>query len=130
MFLSYTLLVTQPPYGREGGSTAFRFAREVVDAGHRLDTVFFYQDGVQHANMLLYPATDEVNLYHQWCDLASDSQCRLLVCVSAAERRGVIGENQAKTNGWTHFNIESPFVIAGLSELAIAMQQSDRFLQL
>lgn len=130
MPLSYTLLVTQPPYGREGGSTAFRFAREIIKAGHQLETVFFYQDGVQHANMLLYPATDEVNLYQKWCELADNSQCFLQVCVSAAERRGVIGEIQAKTNGWFHFNIEPPFVVAGLAELTIAIQQSDRFLKL
>ncbi|MFM2485516.1 sulfurtransferase complex subunit TusD [Celerinatantimonas yamalensis] len=130
MTLRYTLLVTQPAYGRQGGTTALRFANSVYEAGHQLETVFFYLDGVSHANYLLSPASDEINLYARWCALAQRSGCSLLVCVSAAERRGVIGKAHASLNGWPHYNLQSPFIIAGLAELSIAMLQSDRVVQL
>ncbi|MFM2483432.1 sulfurtransferase complex subunit TusD [Celerinatantimonas sp. YJH-8] len=130
MSLSYTLVVTQSSYGMQGGTTALHFAKAVLEKGHTLNSVFFYMDGTLHANMLQYPASDELNLFQQWSLLAEQYACPLLVCVSAAERRGVVGSVQATANHWPHFNLDRPFEVAGLAELSMAMLSSDRVVQL
>lgn len=128
--LRYTLLVTQGVYGRQGGATALRFAKAVVDSGHRLQMVFFYQDGVSHANHLVSPASDEESLYQGWCQLSQSSACSLAVCVAAAERRGVVDETVAQQHQLANFNMQAPFRMAGLAELTAAMLDSDRVVQL
>lgn len=128
--LHYTLIVTQAAYGQQGGATALRFAQALCHSGHHLDTVFFYLDGTMHANHLLSPASDEENIHTQWIELSKHRPMQLLVCVSAAERRGIIAQQTALQRHQTHFNIEPPFEIAGLAEMTMAMLKSDRVVQL
>ncbi|CAG9298269.1 tRNA 2-thiouridine synthesizing protein D [Celerinatantimonas diazotrophica] len=127
MPLTYTLLVTSAAYGRQGGTTALRFARALVEQGHILKSVFFYLEGTSNANCFLSPASDEHHLYQSWCELCQQTQCQLLVCVGAAARRGYIDHCQAKNS---MFNLREPFQVSGLAEMTIAMQQADRVMQL
>lgn len=127
MPLTYTLLVTSAAYGQQGGTSALRFARALIEQGHILKSVFFYLEGTSNANSFLSPASDELNLYQSWCELYQQNQCELLVCISAAARRGYIDDSQAKDS---MFNIRDPFQVSGLTEMTIAMQQTDRVMQL
>jgi hypothetical protein len=56
MSLNFALLVTGPAYGTQTASTAYRFALSLVEQGHRLSHLFFYQEGVCNANGLHAPA--------------------------------------------------------------------------
>ena len=62
MSLNFALLVTGPAYGTQTASTAYRFALSLVEQGHRLSHLFFYQEGVCNANGLHAPASDETDL--------------------------------------------------------------------
>jgi tRNA 2-thiouridine synthesizing protein D len=128
--LVYTLVVTQGPYGHQGGATACRFAESLVTAGHRLHTVFFYLDGAMQGSGLVMPAADEVALLPRWTSLAHQSGCEMAVCVAAAERRGVLDETVAASHGAAHCNLTTPFRLAGLAELTAAMLDSDRVIEL
>lgn len=51
------------------------------------------------------------------------------MCVAAAMRRGVLDEQEAKGMGRAQFNLEAPFCLSGLGQLAEASLTADRFVQ-
>ncbi|WP_256381671.1 sulfurtransferase complex subunit TusD [Candidatus Sodalis sp. SoCistrobi] len=129
MSLNYCLMVTGPAYGNQRASSALQFARALLACGHRLGTVFFYQDGVHNANRLSAPAGDEVDLVRAWHDLAQQHQVALHVCVAAALRRGVTDALQASLLKRSGENLQPGFEISGLGSLAQAALGCDRFVQ-
>ena len=62
MSLSYVVVVNGAVYGAQSALTAYRFANALVAKGHRLEQVFFYQDGVLNASNFVAPANDEFDL--------------------------------------------------------------------
>lgn len=127
--LSYVLLVTGPPYGTQQASSAYQFAQACVASGHRLQQIFFYQAGVLNSNALLMPATDEFDLLSAWQRLAEQQGIALLVCSSAAARRGVLGQSTAVLQKGSEGNLATGFTVTGLTELAAAVLTCDRVLQ-
>jgi len=47
--LSYTLVITGAPWATQAPQTALSFAQALLKAGHRIDRVFLYGDGVHLA---------------------------------------------------------------------------------
>ena len=129
MALSFALLVCGAPYGTESAAQAYLFARELIAQGHTLQKVFFYQEGVLNANVLTSPANDEQNLVAAWVTLASEYGVELDVCVAAALRRGVLDVHEADAAGLSVANVEVPFVLSGLGQLAEAALGVDRLVQ-
>ena len=129
MTMTFALLVTGAPYGSEAASQAYQFACAVLARGHRVQKVFFYQDGVLNANRLTSPASDETDLVASWRELASRYGIELDVCVAAALRRGVVDEEQARALQLPAWNVEPPFVLSGLGPLAEAALGVDRLVQ-
>ncbi|MGL5292368.1 MAG: sulfurtransferase complex subunit TusD [Aeromonas sp.] len=129
MSLSFAILVTGPAYGTQSASTAYRFARTLLAQGHTLSHVFFYQDGVYNSNGLHLPASDEHDLVHLWRELAEEQGIHIDVCVAAAMRRGVLDEQEANAAGLAHSNLQRPFCLSGLGQLAEAALIADRLVQ-
>jgi len=127
--LRFALVVGGPAYGSEAASLALLFARELVDQGHRLVRVFFYQEGVHNANLLTLPANDEADLVAGWRELAERSGAELAVCVAAAQRRGLLDRHEADQAGLQQFNLVAPFELSGLGQLAEAALTVDRLVQ-
>ena len=127
--LRFALLVTGPCYGTQAASDAYRFAKAVIEQGHTLSQVFFYQEGVHNANRLLVPANDETNLHQAWVELALELALRLDVCVAAALRRGVSDELSAQQAGLAQWNLSEPFYLSGLGQQAEAALTADRIVQ-
>lgn len=127
--LTYTLVVNGPVYGRQSARSAYLFAKALIEQGHTLVSVFFYQDGVTNGTALSVPANDEFDLTQAWQTLAKQHNIRLETCVAAALRRGIVGEEEASQHGLTHNNLASGFAQAGLGSLAEAMLTQDRVVQ-
>ncbi len=127
--LTYTLVVNGSLYGSQSARSAYQFAKAVIDQGHTLVSVFFYQDGVTNGSALSVPANDEFDLNKAWQALASEHDVRLETCVAAALRRGVISEEEASQHGLTQNNLALGFTQAGLGSLAEAMLVQDRVVQ-
>ncbi|HID7485006.1 TPA: sulfurtransferase complex subunit TusD [Morganella morganii] len=127
--LSYCLLVTGPAYGTQRAGSALLFARHVIAAGHRIQCVFFYREGVSNANVLTSPAGDETDMVRQWQQLARDNDIQLAVCVAAALRRGVTDTAQAASLQLAAANLADGFALSGLGTLAEAMVTCDRVIQ-
>lgn len=128
MSLRYTLLITGPAYGTQQASTAYLFAQALLAKGHTITTLFFYQDGVNNANRLISPASDEYNLLHAWQHLSEQYHIPLHVCIAAALRRGITHE-QENSKISINSNIHFCFQMSGLGEMAQAMLNSDRVIQ-
>lgn len=127
--MRYTLLVTGPSYGTQNASSALLFARALLKAGHQLESVFFYREGVLNANQLSAPASDEADLVREWQQLRNDSGTALNICVAAALRRGVVDVQEAARLQLTASNLQAGFTLSGLVALAEAALSCDRLVQ-
>jgi tRNA 2-thiouridine synthesizing protein D len=126
MSLSFAIVVSGPVYGTQAASSAYRFVQAVLNSGHAIRGVFFYQDGVMNASYLHAPATDEADLHQLWCELATQHKLLLHVCVSAAQRRGILDDVTASEAGKEIGNVKYPFALSGLGQLAEMLLTADR----
>lgn len=124
--MRYALLVTGPGYGTQNATSAWMFAKTLLNAGHQLDSVFFYQEGVTNANQLVSAASDEHALIDAWVKLSVENNVALNICVSAALRRGVTDMQKV---GAEKANLHAYFSLAGLGALAQVMLTCDRVVQ-
>lgn len=115
--MQYVLAVRSPVYGAQGAFLAYQFAQAVLERGHSIRQIFFFQDGVSNANSLVEPASDEFNLVENWKILTKTHRLSLHLCISAAARRGVVAQNLAP-----------PFELAGLGEFNRAVLEADRLI--
>lgn len=129
MSLTYTLLVNGSVYGTQSARNAYLFAKAVIEKGHTLKSVFFYQDGVQNGSALTAPANDEFDLVKAWQQLAEQHQVRMETCVAAALRRGVVSQSEAEQHQLPGANLAAPFEQTGLGSLAEALLSQDRVVQ-
>lgn len=127
--MRFAIMVTGPAYGTQQASSALQFAHALLEEGHELSRVFFYQEGVYNANLLTSPASDEFDLVRGWQQLNQQFGVELNICVAAASRRGVVDETEAKRLGLTSSNLQSGFNLSGLGSLAEASLTCDRVVQ-
>ena len=88
--------------------------------------VFFYHDGVNNSTRLTTPPQDDRNVVNRWAALAEQYDLDMVVCVAAAQRRGIADADEAKRNGKDANNIAPGFRISGLGQLIEAGIQCDR----
>ncbi len=88
--------------------------------------MFFYNDGVYNGTRLGVPPQDDRNITKLWQELAERHELDLVVCVAAAQRRGILDADEAKRHGKDADNIAPKFRISGLGQVIEAGIQSDR----
>ncbi len=115
--LRIALLVEASPHSRQAAASALRFARAALAAGQRVPRVFFFGDGVLAARPRATRIADEPDPAAQWSALAAESGVELVVCVAAAQRRGLDAAPLAEG-----------FRIGGLGQLIEAALDADRLL--
>jgi len=109
------LLINEGPYNHQAADTAYQFARAALAKGHRIQRVFFYNDGVNNATKLTEPPQDDRNIVNRWSKLAEEHGADLVVCVAAGLRRGLVEDNLAPG-----------FRISGLGQLVESGIEADR----
>lgn len=124
--MKFTIQINEGPYTHQASDTAYNFAKAVLEAGHEIYRVFFYHDGVNNATRLTTPPQDDRNVVNRWSELAAKHSLDLVVCVAAAQRRGIADTDEAKRNGKDADNIAPGFRISGLGQLIEGGIQSDR----
>lgn len=127
--MRFALMVTGPAYGTQQASSAYQFAQALLEQGHSLDSIFFYQEGVYNANQLTLPASDEFDLVRAWQQLHEQHGIALHICVAAALRRGVTDATEAKQAGLPASNLQPGFTLSGLGALAEAALTCERMVQ-
>jgi tRNA 2-thiouridine synthesizing protein D len=120
------ILVNEGPYTHQASDTAYQFAKAALAKGHEIHRVFFYHDGVNNGTRLTVPPQDDRNIVKRWGELAQQHKLDLVVCIAAAQRRGLMDASEAKRNGKDADNIAAGFRISGLGQLIETGIEADR----
>nr|WP_297402355.1 sulfurtransferase complex subunit TusD [uncultured Marinobacter sp.] len=125
---SFTLVITGAPYTSQSPQTALGFARAAVAAGHRIDRVFLYGDGVHLASALATPPSDETHWPREWASFLAEHKIPGVACIASALRRGLIDQAEQARYQLPASNLRPPFEIAGLGEWVEGSLRSSRVL--
>lgn len=124
--MKFSIQVSEGPYNHESSVTAINFVKAAVEAGHEIFRVFFYHDGVNNGTNFATPPQDDMNIQKTWSELAAAHDIDLVVCVAAAQRRGIVDEGEMTRNKKDGMNIMDGFRISGLGQLIEAGIEADR----
>jgi tRNA 2-thiouridine synthesizing protein D len=86
--MKYAIQVNAGPCSGQAARTAYQFIKAALDKDHEIVCVFFYHDGVYNALRSGLSAEDKDSV-PPWPDLVDKHGIDMVVCVSAAERRGM-----------------------------------------
>lgn len=126
--MKFSVVVNEGPYTHQASDSAYFFTRAALQQGHEVMRVFFYHDGVNNGTRLTTPPQDDRNITNRWSELGKEHELDLVVCVAAAQRRGIVDEDEQKRNSKDTNNIAEGFRISGLGQLIEAGIQSDRLI--
>ena len=126
--MKFSVLVNEGPYQHEAADSAYHFTKAALEKGHKIFRVFFYHDGVNNGTRLATPPQDDRNITQRWSALAEQYNLDLVVCVAAAQRRGIVDADEMKRHGKDANNIAPGFRISGLGQLIEAGIQADRLI--
>ncbi len=118
--------VNTGPYTHQASDSAYHFTQAALSKGHEVVRVFFYHDGVNNGTRFTSPPRDDRNLVEHWGKLAKEHKLDLVICIAAAQRRGIVDDGEAKRQGKSGTNISPGFRISGLGQLVEAAIQADR----
>lgn len=121
----FSVIVNNAPQQGQSAWSAYRFTEAVLASGHTIYRVFFYMDGVWNGARDIRPAQDESNLGSLWTKLAERNEIDLVVCISAARRRGIFDQPEAQRES-VAANLRSGFQLSGLGQYSEALLVSDR----
>jgi len=124
--MKFAIQINEGPYTHEATDSAYHFAKAAIDNGHEIMRVFFYHDGVNNGTRLTTPPQDDRHIVNRWAELAKEHDLDLVLCVAAAQRRGIADEGEAQRNGKDANNIQEGFRISGLGQLIEAGIQAER----
>ena len=124
--MKLSIQINEGPYTHAASDTAYQFTKAALEKGHEIFRVFFYHDGVNNGTRFTTPPQDDRNLVNLWSELAEKHNLDMVVCVAAAQRRGIVDPDEAKRNGKDGNNIAPGFRISGLGQLIEAGIQSER----
>ncbi len=127
--MKFAIQVNCSPYSGYGGLVAYRFIETALQMNHRINRVFFYKEGIYHAFKYASPPDDELQQTAMWSDLAKRHDLDLVVCISAAQRRGLLCTDEAKRLGKLDNDVASGFRIGGLGQLLEAVLTADRVIE-
>ncbi len=126
--MRYVLAIKSPVYGSQGAFFAYQFANALLQKGHQINQIFFFQQGVTNGNNCVSPANDEFNLQKAWQQLSQQYQVPLHLCIAASQRRGIVDHTTASKP--KQQNLAEHFILAGLGEFSRAMLEADRVITL
>ena len=124
--MKMSIQINASPYQYQASDSAWHFIQAALSQGHTIYRVFFYQDGVYNAAHDARPPGDEQHIVARWSKLHANEAIDLVICVSSAQRRGLLEPSVAKKVGGYEHAIADGFRIAGLGLLMEAVIDADR----
>ena len=126
--MKFAIKICSSPYHSQTGDTAYHFIETALRKGYGVYRVFFYNDGIYNALRYASPPADEREITKRWSRLAEEFDLDLVVCVSAAQRRGLLSQEENRLRGRTDDDLADGFRIAGLGQWVEAVIEADRVL--
>ncbi|MCK4841737.1 MAG: sulfurtransferase complex subunit TusD [Methylococcales bacterium] len=127
--MKFAIQINSSPNDSNLGYSAYQFITTALKMKHEITRVFFYQEGIYHAFNYATPPDDELQMTQKWNELAKAKGVDLVVCISAAQRRGLLCEDEAKRQGKLDNDLAEGFRISGLGQLMEAIILADRFIE-
>jgi tRNA 2-thiouridine synthesizing protein D len=127
--MNFTLAVHGAPYASTASQSALGFAAAAVRAGHTVNRVFFFHEGVMTAQRSVVPPQDEEDLAAQWQTLATDHDVELAVCIANALKRGLLDATERDRYEKDAATLAEGFTLVGLGQLIDAIASSDRYVE-
>lgn len=126
--MKFSILIKTSPYQQQAALTAQHFISALLDKGHEVLRVFFYQEGVYNATALSLPPQDESNVIENWVRLADQHNIDLVICSTAGLRRGIMDDDTASRQSQGQGVMHPAFRSGSLLLLVDAMAESERFM--
>jgi tRNA 2-thiouridine synthesizing protein D len=126
--MKFGIVINEGPYQHQASDSAFLFAKAAIEEGHEIFRVFFYHDGVNNGTRLASPPQDDRHIPNRWSELGKEHDIDLVLCVAAAQRRGIVDLDEMKRHKKDANNIAEKFRISGLGQLIEAGVQADRLI--
>ncbi|MCL6268807.1 sulfurtransferase complex subunit TusD [Sansalvadorimonas sp. 2012CJ34-2] len=123
--MNYTLVIHGAPASSQSCQTALSFARAALNRGHKIARAFFFRDAVHIGSGLTVAPQGEADLHKAWKELAEEHEIDLVICISAALKRGLVDEREARRYDKVSHNIDAPFNFSGLGQLIDGAATSD-----
>ena len=120
----FLIFITGAPFDSLNGQTALSFCESVNSMGHCVEQVFFYQQGVQHANLDIQAASGESNMMRKWVSFSEQTKTPLNICVTASIKRGVISDEDAD-EFQLHSNVHRTFNSVGMADYFAALNNEN-----
>jgi tRNA 2-thiouridine synthesizing protein D len=127
--MKISILVTSPPIDSSAPQVAIDYCQSIIASGGHIDQVFFYQAGVYNATGLVPIGADKSKIRQGWLELAEKYAIPLLVCVTAANKRGIIDSQEAEQQGVQSYSLLPPFQQVGLGEFFTLLHNSEGLVQ-
>jgi len=124
--MKISIQINASPYQYQAADSAWHFIQAAIASGHQIYRVFFYHDGVYNAVHDSRPPGDERDIVKRWSSLHEEQGVDLVVCVSSAQRRGLLETSVARKVGGYENALANGFRIAGLGLLMEAVIDADR----
>ncbi|MFS0827684.1 sulfurtransferase complex subunit TusD [Pseudomonas phoenicis] len=125
--MKFAIAVFSPAHA-PSSRRALRFAEAVLESGHDITRLFFYQDGVNSASANIVVPQDETDVAMQWRAFIQGHRLDAVVCIAAALRRGVLNQEEAQRYQRPAANLPAPWELSGLGQLHEAAQLADRLI--
>ncbi len=126
--MKFGIVINEGPYQHQASDSAFLFAKAAIEEGHEIFRVFFYHDGVNNGTRLASPPQDDRHIPNRWSEFGKEYDIDLVLCVAAAQRRGIVDPDEMKRHKKDANNIAEKFRISGLGQLIEAGVQADRLI--
>lgn len=114
--MKFGILIKEGPYTHQAMDSAYNFIIAAMESGHKIQGVFFYNEGVCNTCGTMEPPRDERNIKKLLLEL-HEKGIRLVVCVAAGKRRGLVLQTICSACGNE---------ISGLGQLLELCIESDR----
>jgi len=128
--LSYCILLSTSWQDSIKLDSALKFCCNLLDANHKIQTLFLQYDSVSLAGVMNIIPDEEVDMGARWQEFVAKNRLNAHVCINSALRRGIVDEAMAKQYQKPCASISPLFQLSPLGVLFDSMQLADRFVQL
>jgi tRNA 2-thiouridine synthesizing protein D len=125
--MKFAVQVNSSPYQSQASETAYQFISAALRKGHEVVRIFFYHDGIYHGLRHTEQADEDPGVC-RWKALRENHGVDLVLCVSAAQRRGLSAAERSVGEDEIADDLAAGFRIAGLGQWAEAVITADRVL--
>lgn len=123
--MKYTIVLHSSPESLSGSTSALKFARSLISAGHCIYRVFLHGDAVLLSCSNTVASQDEMSIHNEWKQFIIENKLDAIVCISSAIKRGVMNTDEASR--YDKLPTMSPcYTLSGLGQLVDACVGSDR----